>query len=363
MGITTGAKAGNGVAAAAFEQGSTWGTAVAVGASDGIRILSEGIQGGRIALERPTVGLPWGDKPDTGAEVWRGPVSGDLFYNANCGKFLSYVYGTSGAPTQTPPSTGTTYLHVCDLANSLTKFMTLVLARRAQVGVATKWHEYDSAMMARVVYRGSGNGRVSWEADIIAANLDRDSSTNTTTQTDAVTVPTVLGAVRFPDGLFRLNAQASGALSSTTDDVGIAGFELEIMRPLSPDDFLADGTGNLAQPAEQDACSVLLRVDLRSYDADTYIAAWLAGTEYKADLKFLGTGLAPASGSDPYFQFQFPRLVLAGQPQANIAGRGRIAHRVEFKALIASAAPTGMTGVTQPVRLNVLDTDTAAYLS
>lgn len=362
MPITTGAKAGNGVAAAAFEQGSTWGTAVAVGASDGVRILSESIQGGRGVLERATLGLPWGDKPDAGPEGWAGSLNGDLFYNANCGKFLSYVFGTSGSPTQTPPSTGTTYLHVCDLANSLTKFFTLVIARRAQVGGSTKWHEYDSTMMSRVVFRGAGNGRVTFEASVVANALDRDSSTNTTTQTDAVTIPTVLGAVRFADGLFRINAQAGSALASTTDDLGIAGFELEIMRPL-PQDFLADGTGGMAQPAEEDACLVMLRIDLRSYDADTWIAAWAAGTEYKADLKFTGTGLAPASGSDPYFQFQFPRLVLASQPQANIPGRGRVPHRVEFKGLVASSAPSGMTGVTQPVRLNVLDTDTAAYLS
>lgn len=362
MTIYTGAKAGNLKTAAAFEQGSTWGTAVAVGASDGLRITSESIQGGTAPLERAAVGFPWGDIIDEGAESWRGTISGDLFYNANCGKFVSYVFGTSGAPTQTPPSTGTTYLHVCDLANSLAKFYTLTLARKAVSGDSQKWHEYASCMTARVTFAGTGNGRVTWTAELIANAMDRASSTNTTTQTDAVTVPTVLGAVRFKDGLFRYNAQAGGALASTTDDYSISGFELEVSRPLSLD-FLADGTTSIAQPAEEDACSVMLRVDLRSYDTDTWKAAWSAGTEYKADLKFTGAGLAPASGSDPYFEFQFPRLVVASDPQANIAGRGRIAHRVEFKCLTASAAPTGMSGVTQPVRLNVLDTDTAAYLS
>lgn len=362
MGITTGAKAGNGAAAVAFEQGSTWNTPVAVGANDGLRILSENITGGAGALERQTIGLPWGDKPDAGPEMWRGVITGDLFYNGNCGKFLSYVFGTSGSPTQTPPSTGTTYLHVCDVANSLAKFFTLVLARRAQVGGSTKWHEYKSAMMLRVRIFGSGNGRVSWEVEVIASALDRDSSTNTTTETDAVTVPTILGAVRFADGLFRINAQGGSALSSTTDDLGIAGFEFEIMRPLSAD-FLADGTGVLALPAEENVCDARLRVDLRSYDADTWIAAWPAGTEYKADLKFTGTGKAPTDGSDPYFQLQFPRLVVATQPQANLAGRGRVGHRVDFKCLVASSAPSGMSGVTQPVRLNVLDSTSGAYLS
>ena len=361
MPITSGALAGAGACAAAFKQGSTWSTAVAVGSGNGLHITSEAIAGGAKALPRETLGLPWGDKPDAAAEEWAGPLMGDLFYGGNCGRLAAYIFGTSGSPTQTPPSTGTTYLHVADLANSLDKFMTLVLARRSQVGGSVKWHEYASAIVSRLAFTGSGNDRVRWTAEMIASALARDSSTNTTTQTDAVTVPTRLAAAKFPDGTFRINAQAGSALSSG-DKVGIAGFDLEIVRPLSRD-FLADGTGKIALPAEENACLVRLSVDLRSYDADTWIAAWPAGTEYKADLKFLGTGAAPASGSDPYVEFQFPRLVLESQPQANIPGRGRIPHRVTFLALVAASAPSGMSGVTQPCRMNVLDGDSAAYLS
>jgi len=358
MAITTGAKAGNGVAAAAFKQGSTWSTPVAVGAGNGLRLLSESIQGGRAPLPRESVGYPWGDIFDTGAEVWEGPVNGNLYYGGGCGPFLSYVFGTSGSPT----TSGTTNLHVVDIANSLSKYFTLLLARRTQVGGSTLWHEYDSAMMSRLLIRGQGQDRVTFEASILANTLDRASSTNTTAQTDAVTVPTITAAVRFKDGLFRYNAQAGAALTSTTDDLGIAGFELEIVRPLSRD-FLASGTGEMAQPNEENVCEVMLRADIRSYDADTWKAAWAAGTEYKADLKFTGSASISGSAVAPYYLFQFPRMVVAREPQANIAGRGRVAHRVEFKCLVASSAPTGMTGVTQPVRLSVLDGDTSAYLS
>jgi len=66
---------------------------------------------------------------------------------------------------------------------------------------------------------------------------------------------------------------------------------------------------------------------------------------------------------DPYFQFQFPRIIVAQEPPANLNGRGRVAHRVEFKCLVATSAPTGMSGVTQPVRLNVMDALSTAYLA
>lgn len=356
--IMTGAKAGNGTTAFAFRQGSTWSTPVAVGAGYGMRINSEGISGGKATLDRVSVGKQWGDAPDLGPEMWRGPVESDLFYGGNCGKWLSLIFGTSGSPT----TSGTTCLHVVDLANTLTKFATLCIARRTLAGASTLWHEYDSAMAARLVLRGSGNGRVTATMDVIANTLNRASATNTTAQTDAVTVPTVTHAVRFCDGRFRANAQAGSAITSTTDDLPIAGFELEVMRSLSAD-FLADGTGELALPSEEDVCSVMLRIDLRSYDADTWKAAWAAGTAYKADLRFLSPANISGSSTPAYYLFQFPNMVLTGEPQANIAGRGRVTHRAELRALVASSAPTGMTGVTQPVRLSVLDGDTAAYLS
>lgn len=360
MTIYTGARAGNGATAAAFVQGSTWGTAVAVGASKGIRITSESIRGGAARLERVTLGLPWGDKPDQGAEMSEGSIEGDLFYGARCGNLMAYVLGTSPSPTQTPPSTGTTYLHVSDLANGLAKFFTLVLARKAQASDSALWDEYASAMMARLTIRGSGNGRVTWAAELVCGKLSLASSTNTATETDAVTVPDPLAAVRFVDGIFRLNAQAGGSLSSG-DKVSLSGFELEIMRPLSKD-FLLDGTKAVSQPGEEDACMVKLSVDLQSYNATTYKTAWAAGTEYKADLKF-SSGVTPSGGAELYHEFQLPRLVMEEDPQANLAGRGRVSHRVTFKAIKATTAPTGMTGVTQPVRLNTLDADTAAYLA
>ena len=359
--LNTGAKAGNLKTAAAFEQGSTWSTPVAVGASDGLWITSESVQGGQLPLERDTVGVPWGDIFDRGAQQHAGTVSGQVWHGANWGRFVSFIFGTSGAPTQTPPTTGTTYLHNCDLATSLTKFFTLVLARRATSGDALLWHEYDSCMISRLNISGTGNGRVTWSATVVANTLDKASATNTTTQTDAVTVPTAQSACRFTQGLFRINAQAGGALASPTDDIAISSFELDISRSLSQD-FLADGTGELAKPAEQDVCAAMLTVSLRSYDADTWKAAYIAGTEYKADLKFL-SGVTPTDGAEMYVQCQFPRMVVAEEPQANIAGRGRIGHTVRFKLLTASAAPTGMSGVTAPVRLNVLDENSSAYLA
>jgi hypothetical protein len=48
---------------------------------------------------------------------------------------------------------------------------------------------------------------------------------------------------------------------------------------------------------------------------------------------------------------------------APVSGSGRIGHRVTFKCFEADSAPTGMTGVTKPVRLTIEDEDSAANLA
>lgn len=360
MTIETGARAGNGETAAAFVQGTTWGTAVAVGAGRGIYLTSEGVAGGRVALPRLPVGSVWREPVDRGAQEHRGDINFDLFYGGNCGELLAYLFGTSGAPTQTPPSTGTSYLHACTLADSIAKFATLCIGK---IGGA-KWHEFPSFKASRLLLRGSGNGRVTGTIDVLPSHLDEDSSTNATTQTDAVTVPALQGAARFKHSLFRINGQADGALDSG-DVKGIAGFELELSRPLAVD-HLADGNDFIAEPFEdeqQGEMMVRLAVDLRSFDTAEWRTAYEAGTEYKWDLQILGTGLDGGSGADPYYLFECPRATVMAMPQANIAGRGRITHRVEFVGHVASAAPTGMSGITQPLNLKVMDTDSSAYLA
>lgn len=361
MPINSGAQAGNAtyVAAAAIEQGSTWNTAVAVGAGDGIAITGESITGGRAALPREDIGFPFGQQPDVGAEMHRGSVEFDLMHGGGHGKLMSLFFGTQTAATQTGGGSAGSYLHICALQTALTKFATLCISKRA----SAKWWQYASVMARKLTLSGQGNERVKGSIEFLCSTLDRDSSTNTTTETDAVTVPTRRGLSYAKQGLFRLNAQAGGALSSTTDDVPILGFTLTAERKLS-EDMLIDGTGTIAQPAEEDETEIMLDVTFRSYDAETWIAAYLAKTEYKADLKFLSGYTPSGSGSvELYILLNFARMVVAEQPQAPVSGRGRIPHTVRFKVLTPSAAPTGMSGLTQPFELRVMDEVSSAYLS
>lgn len=350
MAITTGAISSGGFG---FAQGTTWGTAVACGSGRGLRLRSENITGGFASLPKDHISDAWGAPPDIGSESWSGTIASDAYYGGNVPEVWAYVFGTSGSP-----SGSTTYTHTTDLADSLGDFATFAIGKRAS---AKPW-EFASMMARRLVIRGSGNGRVTWEMDWVGGPLSRSSSTNTTTTLAALTIPTLERAMLFTDGVFRINAQSGGSLGSS-DVVSIAGFELVIERPLAVD-FLT-GASYVAQPSEDGPCSVTLAIDLRSYDADTYIDLWDGAstpTERKADLVF-SSGVTPTGGSELKMTFSFPRMTLMESPQAPVSGTGRVPHRLLFKCVEASSAPTGMTGITKPVRLVNIDEDSSAYLA
>lgn len=354
MAINTGAGSGG----VGFVQNTTWLTAVAVGAGRQIRALSFDDSGGGVGeLTTEEISNANGSASHIGGELRRVRMTGYCYYGSNVAELLAYIFGTSGAPTN---NTGS-YTHTLTWTDLLTKFMTLVVGKRA----SQKPWEYASVMARRLVIRGQGQGRLEWEMELIGGALDTDSSTNTTTELAALTIPnSTRPAVRLTDGVLRINAQAGAALQSS-DAVTALGFELVMERPMAED--FGTGSAVILQPAEDGENMVTLAVDLRSYDAETWLNAWETGTsgvptEYKADLTF-SSGVTPTSGNELTWTFSFPRMYVKGSPTAPVGGPQRISHRVLFHCLEAASAPTGMTGITKPVHLVVEDEDSSAYLA
>lgn len=344
---------------AALEQGSAWGTAVAVGANDGLALLSFEDSGGQASLPDDTLLSAWGSAPDVGAEAHDLTLSGYLFAGGNCGRLFAYVMGTSGSPSS---GGGTDESHTVTLSDSLTDFATIAIRKRAST---VKPWEYASAMCQSFTISGSQNERVRWSSTFVANALDRDSSTNTTTQIDAVTIPTIRAVYRHPKATLAINAQGGSALASS-DNVQVTDFEVTVRRPLARDFGTAAPSGSATDavllPCEDGLSEVTLSFTLRDYSVETWIDAWGAETEYKARLT-MPSGYTPSGGAELSWQLSFPRLVLTDQPQAPVTGPGRISHRVNMKGLVAASAPTGMTSITQPIHAVIVDEDSAAYLS
>ena len=340
---------------------NTWnGTAIACGADSELRITSEGVAGGKAALERATLGKPHGDKPDVGPEGHRGPITFDVFYGGRSGKFLSYIMGSDG----TAAGGGTTQTHISDFSDSLTRLFTFVIRKRSG---AIPW-EYATAKMAQLILRVGGDGQVEAEASIISSALARASTINNTTTITTVSLVTntttgqstaILGRALLTDGVFRLNAQAGGALAAS-DGICIRDFTATFVRPLD-ETFMACATpSGMAEPFEDGFNLSTFGFSLRSYDQETFEDAWAAGTEYKCDLTF--TGPAGSTATNMTHLFEFPRAVVMEKPQAPVSGPNFIPHDVTLKLLEATAAPTGMSG-TKPCRYTCIDQDATDYFA
>lgn len=335
---------------AAIVAGSTWGTAVQAGAGDGFIPRSESITGGKEVIpDRSLQGKVWGTVPFIGTEMHRGTIPMDLRYGANVAKFLAYIMGTAGSPTEVEAALE--YTHALAIADRLAKFFTLAI-RKGDIGV---W-EYASAMVTRLTIEITGRGPATMEAELLISScLDDDSGTNDTTSIASVTIPAPLRPVFIGDARFRLNGQAAGALGAG-DVLKPSLLRITIDRKLS-EDFLADATlGNvLSQPVETEDPEVMLEMRFPEYLAATYRSLVDDGTEKKADL-LLTSSAAPltgaASGLYHEYDFDFPRLIGVERPDNAASGPGRIEDGIVFKAIEPSAAPTGMT-TTKPFACTV----------
>ena len=174
----------------------------------------------------------------------------------------------------------------------------------------------------------------------------------------SVTTPDKHNRALFRQGVFRMNAQSGAALASG-DIVKPKEFTLEIERVGMEDQYQA-GSQQIIEPLETGKVQVKLTLPFNRMDDvnDAYFADWIAETEKKADIIF--TGALIEDTYYYYYKFQFPRLKLedVDYPDENI-----IPASIVLRGLEADTAPTGMTGITKPVQLDIMNKHTTDMLA
>jgi hypothetical protein len=339
---------------AGFNTGATWGTAIVLDVDDGLKISGEELAGGEEALEVEEIGDAAGALVEKGNESWLGPIRGNLRYGGNCGRFMAHIFGTEA----TTANTGT-MSHVLDFADDLARFFTFCRG----VDATQKWWEWSSLKMEEFVIAWTNGGRLTYEARCVGHSLSEDTAVNTRTVTSTVLVPAGRAQIMGADAVLRMNAQAGGALAGGDVKKIVSGkltFRRELSRP-----FETSGVGKMSEPQGVKAAEVLLDLDLERFSTTEYRTQWNAAGKpapQKADLVF-SSGITPATGLEMKFAFQFPNIALSAPPQAPAQGPGLIPHKLMYKAVKATAAPTGMTGVTAAARCSVEDERLSSYFA
>jgi hypothetical protein len=139
-----------------------------------------------------------------------------------------------------------------------------------------------------------------------------------------------------------VNAQAGAALAAG-DKVDVTNLEINFTYEQELVGEIRNSSGFGAPRASgTPPLTVEITATLKELDLPTWYTAYEAGTEYKAELLITG----PVLGSTTYkYRILFPRLKIVSDPQYNLSTPGINEHVVVFRALVATAAPTGMPDI------------------
>ena len=261
---------------------------------------------------------------------------------------LAMLFGTSPAPTQQAATTA--YLHALSLANSAAGLFGTYAVEKG-----TKIHVVPSFKVMK--------GSFSFNSGLIKASFGLrgsrviDNSAIITAMSSVTPPANAHHRAKACQAVFRMNAQ-TGAAFESTDEIRPKAFTLDVDRKMDSEHGAASQV--IVESRENGKPSAKLSMEFSRMDAvnAAYFAEWIAGTEKKADIVI--TGPLIASTYYYYLKFQFPRLIIE---DVEYADAGIIPAKLALRAVVADAAPTGMTGLTLPVYVGIMNTRTTGLLA
>jgi hypothetical protein len=328
----------------------SWGTgaavATAVGAGDGHYVRDDlGVQLKQVKVNDDSQAQHFiGNVQVSRTEAIDAMVPLYLHYmDAFLNPLWALAFGTGGtAPTQL--STSTAYTNTFEPATNKTGRYASIVRDKVQMV-----SEVPGAKFKGFTLRSGDNGRLEVDFKFIGDTEKSDSTINTATQISALTFPSLGYRAFFSDLVFRANDQAGGALAGS-DALKITNIVVEYDQPL--DTKFVGGQRVLIEPEENGFPSASIDVTFARYDAASH--AFFAGhrdnSRYKIDITITGPAIGGLA-TNYALLLQFPNCS-ALPLDAKIPGqRKQVEPKIKFTALSTTAAPTGMTGVTKPVRL------------
>lgn len=278
-----------------------------------------------------------------------------LSYNNMWPQIVANVMGTDmSSPTEVTGGQGD-YLHNIDLAeDNFGEFQTLAYLVETDSAVELPGVKWDGFTMQSDV-----NGVGTFEATGIASRIitPTDTPINTATDINAAAyegtfAAAPLGAFNAGNHYLRLNAQGGAGLTSG-ENLGILNYNLSIKRPLIRHPYLDGANSPYTKEPRHDGTIdgqfgfTFNRVDRTVRD---WLNDWKAGTELKAELFFDGAQIG--TGVNRSYKVQFPRLRPFNLPtNFDLPDKSFAQPQMSYRMMQATAAPTGMTGVTNYMRM------------
>lgn len=336
---------------AAARKASAWGTAVACGANDGVLILPHTLTKKRGSFTDDSLGSYFPEGSDAGEVAVEGELPAYLRYDG-LDLLLALAMGqTEGAPVQQGSTAA--YAQGFTLAEA-TDGLFCTFAADNQVNV----DEYTSLKFTGFTLKGEVGRPLGVSFHALAEDRVTGSSVNTTASFAAVTNFETVNRVLMGQGAMRMNAQGGVALGAG-DEIYPSAFEFTFKRKMRGVYGSSGGLDTIDEPTNDGPPEVTLLLEFPRYTAKTYFEDWDAGNLKKLDMVFTGAEI-----ESPYnreFKVQFPNLKIASAELP--VQRGILRHPVRFQCLACSTAPSGMSGITEPFRIDVINRQTADVLA
>ena len=318
--------------AAGAKKAATWGTAVAVGALDGMLIETDGNPDPKYPyIPAKELDTPCVQEGDLGPAdpVDFAPAFAMRYSPGSLGTMIAQLFGTAGAPVVQGGTLA--YKHTIQWADSIYgKFSTFVCERPGKIFEVASAKPYKLTLS---VADGLLKGALSLRGNTVIDS----SAVNGATQVDALTYADRGNRVFFKHLAVKMNAQGDGDVASETA-LEVKSINVEYDRSL--DSEIAAGASMILEPVDGPHPSVKIKLEFpRSNSVNqAFFSTFQAETEQKLLLAF--TGALAAVGYNYSLKLFFPRVRIIGYncPLGDV-----VPASIELQAEEAAAAPTGMT--------------------
>ena len=330
----------------AFKKASSWNSAVAAGANDGILILPSSIKKDAPVDVDDSLGTYHSKDGLLGPIKVEGDMPMYLRYDG-LDVLLAMFMGIAGSPTQQGATSAYSFTYKWN--NALDGFFgTFVKHMKNYI------EEHPSMKIAGITIKGDVGKAIQILFKCISINKKYDSVVNTLTTFNNVSYFEQQNRVKMSEGIFRLNDQSSAALTDT-NKLYPSSFELSAMRKLKGEytgEYKFTGGSNVQdlidEPANDGQPEIKLKLNFPRHVNTTYLSALGADTRKKMDIVF--TGALIAASYYRQFKIELPHLQLVNDDPAD--EQGIIKEPLEFVCHGAVTAPSGMTGITDPFWLS-----------
>lgn len=341
----------------AIKKGSTWGTAVSVATTGYYTYGRMTVSGGYDKIVSDDIGFAGKILQLTyGKQNINVSFTFDLAFNQPLSALVGGVLGTEGNATETTGGQGD-YSHAIDLADSnVGMFWTI-----AALCEDDRLIEIPSFKPVSFSVSGSINGKPTVTVQGVADRFVHfgDSPVNSVANITGLTARAYQNAVLGnTNHYFRINSDSGAGLSST-DDKLLVDYSLSVSRVLDPLFALRGANSKYTlEPTPLGDITGLLSFKLATNDdsAMDFLAMWRSQTTWKAELYMDGAQIA--AGVNRSFKFQMPYLTSDGSLPSGFdtpAKNQRMQGMMQLQMMKRSAAPTGMTGITDYIRYTPID--------